>query len=81
MTDRMVFVAVSCLSAGSVAAHAAAWSIDGIWRATDYAQILAPPRSREPLDDYDMISLPTPDGRRETRAKRANQKSEECPQQ
>ena len=35
----------------------------------------------KPLDDYNMISLPAPDGRGETRAKRANQESKERPQQ
>jgi hypothetical protein len=36
---------------------------------------------RQRLDDDNMISLPAPDGRGEARAKRADQKSKEGPQQ
>ncbi len=34
---------------------------------------------RPPLNDYDMIALPTSDSRGETRTKRADQESKECP--
>jgi hypothetical protein len=39
------------------------------------------PKLHWPLNNYDVISLPTPNGRGDTRAKRANQQSKEYPQQ
>src|ERR1039457_1926952 len=41
MTDRIVFLSLVCgLFAATVTAHAAAPSIDGVWRAGDHGQVL-----------------------------------------